>query len=140
MADSSEVDAALVNKLLSDAQLTALMPDGVYFGDANPGATKFVTIEQSEHTDEYEFQDEAWEIFSYQVKAVALSTSGGDVKAAAARIQQLLQDGSLTPTGYALMRMQRTRRIRYSEPDAVNVDLRWQHRGGLYEVRVIPTA
>jgi hypothetical protein len=80
-ADSSAVDAALVALLLADTQLQTLMPDGVYFGDAAPGATRFVMVAQLDHDDEYGFESATfWETFNYMVKAVALSTSGGDAQ------------------------------------------------------------
>jgi hypothetical protein len=135
-ADSSDVDAALSAKLLGDATLMALMPDGVYFDVASKNATRFVLLSLLTHEDNYQFGGEAWEVFTYLVKAVALNTSGGDVKTAAQRIHTLLQDGTLSATGYGLMRMQRTERLRITEVDEANNDIRWQHRGGHYEVWV----
>jgi hypothetical protein len=138
-ADSSAVDAALSAKLLADSALIALMPDGVWFDEAGKSATKFVLVSHVAHEDTYMLQGSAYERFLYLVKAVALETSGANVRAAAARIHALLQDGTLTPSGYTLMRMQRVERIRYTEVDEVNADARWQHRGGHYEVMVSPS-
>jgi hypothetical protein len=59
------------------------------------------------------------------------------VKTAAARIHTLLQLGTLTATGYTLMRLARLERVRYTEVDE-DTDARWQHRGGHYEVMVSP--
>lgn len=139
MPDSSDVDAAISANLLADSALMAIAVDGVYFDVAAKSAQKFVIVSLLTHRDEYIFNDEAWEVFEYLVKAVALSTTGADVKTAAARIHTLLQDGTITPAGYGLMRMQRTERIRYTEVDADN-DSRWQHRGGRYEVWMQPVA
>jgi hypothetical protein len=36
------------------------------------------------------------------------------------------------------MRVHRTERIRITEPDEVNTDLRWQHRGGHYRIEAAP--
>lgn len=139
MADSSAVDAALVAKLLGDATLMAMVPDKVYFDVAPPNATKFVIVSQEGHEDTYAMPEaDAFERFSYLVKAVIQGTGSAEVSSAAARIHTLLHHGTLSPTGYAVMTIERTQRIRYLEvDDAANV--RWQHRGGIYDVWVSPT-
>ena len=136
MADSSDVDNAIIAKLLADASLTALMPDGVYFDEAAPGKTKFVIVSLVTEFDTPMLRSRAFEEATYLVKAVALSTSGGDVKSAAARIDVLLDGGTLTVAGYSLMYMQRIERLRITEVDGVDPSIRWQHRGGRYEVTV----
>ena len=136
MSDSSDVDNALIAKLIADAPLTALMPDGVYFDEAAPGKTKFVIVSLVTSFDTPMLRARAFEEATYLVKAVALSTSGGDVKSAAARIDTLLDGGTLTVSGYSLMYMQRVERLRMTEVDAVDPSIRWQHRGGHYEVMV----
>jgi len=135
MSDSSEIDAALSQKLLTDATLTALMPDGVYFDAAASSKTKFVIISLLSEEDEQMFGGRAFEDGLYLVKAVALETTGANVKAAAARIDILLENGTLTIAGYTVMRMQRVARVRYTEVDEQN-DARWQHRGGHYALTV----
>ena len=105
---------------------------------AKKSAQRFVLISLLAHEDEYQFGGSAWERFTYLVKAVILETTGANVKTAAARIHTLLQDGTLAPTGYGLMRMARLERVRYTEVDE-DTDARWQHRGGHYEVMVVPT-
>lgn len=137
MPDSSAVDAALIAKLTSDATLTALMPDGVFYDYSPQGATRLVIVSQLAHEDAYQFQGHAWERFVYLVKAVDLDTSGSSAKSAADRIHTLLQDGTLTITGYELMNMHRLERVRYTEVDE-DTDQRWQHRGGQYELLVTP--
>jgi acyl-coenzyme A thioesterase PaaI-like protein len=138
MADSSDVDAAVIAKLLADPQLMAIVQDGVFFDVAKHGATRFVIVSQMTHEDEYMFGGSAFEAFDYLVKAVVINTSGADVKTAATRIHAVLQDQPLSVTGYSLMRMQRIERVRYTEPDDDNADARWQHRGGRYAVVVSP--
>lgn len=138
MADSAEVDEAVIGRLVGDATLSSLMPDGVYFGVAKKSATRFVVVEQLTHDDNYMLGGEAYERFEYLVKAVEKNLSGLNVDNAAARIQTLLQDAPLTVTGYTLMRIQRTERVRYTEPDADNADARWQHSGGRFEAYVSP--
>lgn len=137
-ADSSQVDAALVAKLLGDTALMAITSDGVYFDEAPDGKTRFVIVQQHAH-EESVMQPgaTAFETFVYLVKAVTTGGSGADVSAAALRIQALLHFGTLTPTGYSLMSMERTERIRYAEVDDKST-VRWQHRGGLYQVMVSP--
>jgi hypothetical protein len=143
-SDSSEVDAAVIAKLLGDTTLMALMPDGIYVDVAKSGLTKFIIVSQLAHEDVYMFQGSAYEAFEYLVKAVTgpsgtdLNTSGGSIKAAAARIHTVLQDATLTITGYKLMNIARAERIRYTEVDADNEDARWHHRGGRYAVMVSP--
>lgn len=139
MADSSAVDAALVALLSGDATLAALMTDGVFFDIAQSGATKFVVISQVIHEDDYTFSGSFVERFTFLVKAVERSTSGTTVKTAAARIHTLLQDATLTVTGYGSMLCRRQERVRYTEVDEIDRDIRWQHRGGRYEVWVNPS-
>ena len=136
MPDSSEVDAALSAKLLADATLMALATDGVYFDEAAPGKTKFVIISLVEEHDEPMFRARAFEDATYLVKYVELGSSGLNAKAAAKRIDELLDGGTLSPSGYSLMTMQRVERVRFLEVDSVDESIRWQHRGGRYEVVV----
>ena len=137
MVNSSDVDAAVVQRLVTDPTLAGLMPDGVFFNVAPLHATRFVVLELLTHTDTYGFNFEAWELFGYQVKAVALNSNGSDVNAAAARIRELLTDAvDMAIPGYQVMQSKRTTNIRYLDVDAENPSIRWQHRGGLYEVQV----
>jgi len=137
--DSSDVDAALVAKLGADSALLALMPNGVYVDEAPPGMTRFVIVSLVDEHDEAEFGRRAIEDALYLVKAVALSTAGANIRAAAARIDALLEDGALTVAGYTHMTMHRVERVRVTEVDDLDATLRWQHRGGRYRVMVAPT-
>jgi hypothetical protein len=85
------------------------------------------------------FGSRAFEQAIYLVKAVALASTGADVRSAAARIDALL-DGpnSLAINGYSVARLQRVQRVRYTEVDNDN-DARWQHRGGHYELWASPS-
>jgi hypothetical protein len=136
MPDSSNVDAALTAKLLADATLMALATDGVYFDEATAGKTKFVILSLVTESDEPMFGARAFEDATYLVKYVELGTSGINAKAAAARIDVLLEQGTLTVTGYGLMVMRRVERVRYTEVDDVDSSIRWQHRGGRYQIVV----
>jgi hypothetical protein len=138
MPDSSAVDAAVISRLVNDATLQGLMPDGVYWDVAAHGKTRFVIVSQVIHEDEAMFDGDAFERFTYLVKAVEKTTTGANIQAATARIQTLLHRATFLVTGYGLMSSRRVERIRYTEVDEVNADVRWQHRGGRYEVWCSP--
>lgn len=134
MADSSDIDNALMAKLGGDAALLALMPNGVYWDIAAEKTTRFVIVSLSEQIDEATFSKRSHEDALYIVKAVALSTTNPDMKAAAARIDALLDYGTLTVPGYTAMCLRRERRIRDSERDDLDPTIRWYHRGGYYRI------
>jgi hypothetical protein len=134
MSDSSDIDAALVAKLLGDASLMALVPDGVFFDMSNEGAKRFVIVSLTDETDDLVFGGRGFETATYLVKAVMLSSSGGNIKAAAARIDALLENGTLNVSGYTVMSIRRESRIRTTEPNDQDPTIRWFHRGGRYEV------
>lgn len=140
MADTSAVDAAVLAALSGDATLLALMTDGVFWDVAPNGLTKFVIVSQVAHEDENAFSGRTFESILYLVKAVDRSAAGSDVKTAAARIDTLLQDVALTITGYAHSLTRRLERVRYTEVDDIDLNIRWQHRGGRYELFVSPTS
>jgi|SRR6185503_10692106 len=135
MPDSSAIDNALIAKLGSDATLLAICTNGVYWDEAPPGATKFVIVSMVDEVDEPKFGGRAYEDALYLVKAVALSTSGANVQSAAARIDVLLEDTTLTVSGYTHMVMHREARVRLTEVDDVDPSIRWLHRGGHYRVQ-----
>lgn len=137
MASSADIDAALVTLLASDATLTALLPDGVYLDEGPPGVRRFVVVSLVDEHDEAVFQGRAFEDALYLVKAVALSTAitAANAKAAEARIDVLLEDQPLNVSGYTHMAMYREERVRLTEVDESNPDLRWFHRGGRYRVQ-----
>ena len=136
--DTSAIDAAVIALLSNDADLHALMPDGVYWDIAAEDKTHFVIVSQASHEDvdaQTGDRDPAplWERPIYTVKAVDENESGSTVNAAAARIHALLQGAPLTIAGYLCMICRRTERIRYTEIDSLTA-ARWQHRGGSYQV------
>lgn len=147
MPDSSDVDQALIDRLLGDATLMALAPDGVFFDEAGKSlvtggnATRFVIVSLIDANDEPMFEGTAFEDCLYLVKYVAQSTvAGANPKAAAARIQALLHLGDLTIPAYGLMVMRRQSRVRMTEVDEQDETIRWWHRGGRYQVMVAPAA
>lgn len=134
MSDSSDIDNALIAKLGADATLLALAPNGVYWGEAPPGSTRFVIVSLADAQDVPMFGGRAFEDALYLVKAVMLSTAGGDPKAAAARIDVLLDQQPLTVSGYSVTIVRRETRERQTEVDGADASLRWFHRGGSYRV------
>src|SRR6476660_5390240 len=96
MPDSAAVDSAIVAKLLNDATLMALATDGVYIDEAAQGMKHFVIVSLVKEDDEQQFGGCAYEDALYLVKFVDLNTSSTNAKTAAARIQTLLEQGTLT--------------------------------------------
>lgn len=145
MADSSDIDEALVAMLGSDATLLSYCPNGVYWDEAPPGSKRFVIVSLVDELDEPVFGGRAIEDHLYLVKAVSLSTAGANLKEAAARIDALLEDqevgiGSpLAVAGYTWMACYRERRIRFTEVDEDDPSLRWRHRGGEYRIQMTLT-
>ena len=139
--DANEVDRAVVGVLADDAELAALLPDGVYWDLAPAGSSQFVLVSLSESRGMPELNDgDTFRALTYLVKAVARGTSSAPTAAADARIQALLDHGAIdlpAAAGCAVMAIRWLDRVRYSEitPDAEQ----WQHRGGRYEVSVTPT-
>ena len=138
---SQAIDTALIAKLAGDATLTGLAPGGVFREVAPQGVDEpFIIVQQMTHEDQYLLRRQAaFESVLYLVKVVQQSMSASGVQAAADRIQALLQNGSLTITGYTLTLLQREERIATVEIDE-DRDLRYQHRGGLYRLIAEPTA
>lgn len=140
MADSSDIDAALVAKLAADGTLVALLQSAplatpaVFVDIAPENSTKFVIVSLIEERDQAQFGSRAFEDALYLVEARMLSTAGGNIKAAAARIDVLLDGGTLTVSGYSLMRMHREERVRMTERDDLDQSILWQRRGGRYRV------
>lgn len=128
---------ALIAKLAGDATLTAAMPDGVYYGDGPAHARNFVLVDLLDGDDEPMLGGgRAWTDLLFLVKAVSLGDSALTANAAAERIDDLLENGSLTIPGFSLMTMRRTSPVRALEVDGVDRSIRWQHAGGTYQVMV----
>jgi hypothetical protein len=140
MSDSSAVDGA-VFAALAEPVLAALLPDGVWRDVAPQGKSRFVVVSMPAHADEYMFDGEAYELFTFLIKAVDKNTSNATAKTAAARIRTLID--SLTGAvldGYVIADAHRSERVAYSETDPDNADARWQHYGGLFEIMASPTS
>lgn len=141
MPDSSAIDNALIAYLASDATLLALVPNGIFWDEAPPNSTRFVIVSLVVAFDEPKFGGRAYEDIVYQVEARMLSSAGGNIKDAAARIDELLEDqefGIGSPAGvngYAFMTCHRIERVRFTEVDVEDRSKRWLRRGGRYRVQ-----
>jgi len=150
MSDSSAIDQALVDLLLNDAPLRALLPDGVFWEEAGASmltggnATRFVIVSLVDAVDEPMLGGRAYEDVLYAIKAVELVAAVKNIRAAAARIDALLDPqppaapATLTIAGYTLMVLRRETRIRFPEVDDTDPSIRWQHRGGHYRLMAAP--
>jgi hypothetical protein len=137
MADSSDIDNALVATLGADAALLALCPNGVYIDEAPAGSTRFVIVSLVDEADEGVFGGRAIEDALYLVEARMLSTVAGvTIKAAAARIDVLLEDQPVTAAGYTWMTLHRESRVRLTEVDDADPSIRWYRRGGHYRCQM----
>lgn len=139
--DSSAVMNAIIAKLGSDSALLALMPNGVYEDLAPEGMTRFVIISQIIENDVDVFRRRAYEDHFFLIEARATTKSGGNVKAAAAAIDAILnpQGGSpdhahLEVMGYGLMGIKREEFVRGTERDERDASIIWKRRGGRYRV------
>jgi hypothetical protein len=135
--DSSDIDSALVAKLQADATLMALMPGGVWIDEGPASLTQFVIVSLVDEADDPVFGKRAIEDALYLVEAREKKplTGSGNIKAAAARIDALLEDQVLTVAGYAHMALHREARIRLTEVDETDSSIRWWRRGGHYRVQ-----
>jgi len=140
MPDSSDIDNALVAKLGADGALLAICTNGVYWDEAPPGSTKFVIVSLVDEVDEGRLGGRAFEDALYLVEARMLSTAAGaNAKAAAARIDMLLEDQPLTVAGYTWMTLHREARVRLTEVDDADPSIRWSRRGGHYRLQMSVT-
>jgi|SRR6185295_17355304 len=142
MPDSQDIDTALLTKLSSDATLLSYVPNGVYFDEAPPNSTQFVIISLVDEADDAIFGGRKFEDGHYLIKAVARTTAinaASNVRSAAARIDALLEDTTLTVSGYTTFEVSRESRIRITEVDDADPTIRWYHRGGQYRVQMTLT-
>jgi hypothetical protein len=143
--DFSAISNAVIAKLGADATLLALMPNGVYRAESPKGSQRFVIVSQVSAVNEYELDGRlSFTDALYLVEARALSTSGGDVHAAAIRIDALLNPqppaapATLTVAGWTLLDLTCEEPVEAVEVDAVDPSIRWFRRGGMYRVQMAP--
>jgi len=138
LPDSSDIDAAVIVALQNDAQLASYAPNGVYMDEAPPGSTAFVIVSIIDALDVGEFGQRSQEDILYMIefRERKPTTGAGNAKAAAQRIQAVLEDQPLTIAGYTWMTVHRETRERKTEVDEVDPSIRWNRRGGQYRVQV----
>jgi hypothetical protein len=132
------VTIAILQILQQDAALRVLMPDGAWFAEAPPGATRFVILSLVSSMDTPIFGGPAYKESVYLVEARALMTSGADVEAAFARITTLLTDAVLTIPDYGAMLVQFEEEVETVEVDDIDPSIRWNRCGGHLHVMVAP--
>lgn len=140
-AKSSDIDTAVIMKLQADAELKALLPDGVWYDTAPQNLKRFVIVSLIEAIDQSVYGMRAIEQNLYLVKGVGLSTllTTAQSNTAADRIDDLLDGQPLTIPNYTFVDCYRDpnqARIRTAPFDQVDASLRWLHAGGFYRVRV----
>lgn len=138
--DSSAVMNSVIALLGADATLLGLMPNGVYEDLAAPGSTRFVIVSQVDADDEGILlggMEHHW----IEIEARALSTTRGDVRAAAVRVDELLEPdtgrSTLAIQGYKVIDIEREKPLRHREGDEVDAAIQWVRRGGQYRIDVI---
>ena len=142
MPDVGLVDAAMVELLANDAALTALCPDGVWWGLRRPeGGRRFVIITLFDAPPPFDGLADAtlYERSIYLVRATVFGTNKAPVRQAAARIDALLNKTvpDLSAAAHTAMHCKRVDRIAYVEDDPTNAVI-WQHAGGQYELMHYP--
>lgn len=139
MPDSQDIDNALVAKLGADAALLVQATNGAYYEQAPPDSTRYVLVSLVDEEDVQQFNGRSHENALYRVVMWGRSTPktplpAGVMKAGAARIDALLDGGTLTVAGYSLMTIQREARIRDNDVDEVDSSIHYEVRGGEYRV------
>jgi len=141
MSDSGAIDEAVLALLRADSVLAGLLPDGIYFDIADPGSTRYAVVTIVTAVDQAQFGGRLWEDVIYLVKATMFGSSqASQLRQAAARIDELLEDQPIVATGYAWMSSYRVLRVRYPEVDQHDPTIRAFHRGGQYRIQMTPVA
>lgn len=135
---------ALLTKLQQDAPLLALMPDNAWFAEAPSGKTRFVIVTLIALNDTRVFEGRAFESALYSVEARARTDTAGNVQAAFARFDELLDPqpplppATLEIPGYGLMAIYRETYEETVEVDDVDHSIRWNRCGGQYRLVAAP--
>jgi hypothetical protein len=139
MADSYDIDRALVALLRGDATLNGLLPDGIYLYSADAGVERFAIVSIVTAFDTPQFGRRAWEDIVYLVEALVLRTTSDSntvANQAAARIDAVLDDQPLSVPGYGYMTMHRALRHPEDETDEKNPAIKFYRRAGHYRVQM----
>ena len=137
---STAVRRAVYGKLAGDTTLNNLLgtpatgySKSIYHNTAPAGASfPYVLFNKQSGVPTEAFTDpSAYETDVWLVKAVDRNTSADTAEAAAARVQALLNDASLSISGSTLMYLRRQSDVEFEE-EAQGV--RYQHVGSLYRL------
>jgi hypothetical protein len=143
---SGAITSALVAKLLADAPLMALVPDGVFRSVAGASMahggspTRFVIVSLVIGVNVREFQRVAFQNVLYLVEARMKSGSGGNVLDAAEAIDAVLNPqppyppATLLVPGYKTMALYQDEPTEHTEFDDRDPSIYWQRAGGRYRV------
>jgi hypothetical protein len=134
--NAATVTIAILTILQGDSVLALLLPDGVWFAEAPPGAQRFAIVQLISAADVPMFGGPAFKDAMYLVEARSLSTVGSDVEAAYQRMADLLTDAPLPLDGYGAMLMQFEEDVQMVEVDDVDPSIRWNRCGGHLHVMV----
>jgi hypothetical protein len=135
--DSSAIANALIAKLGADTELLQHVPDNVHEDMGPEGAKRFVVVSQILATDQAVMnQGRVIEDALFLVEARVLKGSGPTTAcaAAAARIETLLEDGTMDVPGYRVTAIFREEFVRGTEIDEIDTSIVWKRRGGRYRV------
>jgi hypothetical protein len=126
----------VVNTLQADATLASAAPSGVWRHIAPEGMTGvYVVVTPQINMASYEMGGEVYEVQRVQVKAVHESTTGASAQTAADRVDVLLNQVTLTISGFTCMTCHRVETFEYVERTPTSV---YQHRGSDYELWADP--
>jgi hypothetical protein len=138
MLNAATITIAVLQILQQDAALRVILPDGVWFAEAPPGATRFGIVQLVSAADVPIFGGPGFKDTVYLVEARALMTTGTDVESAFARIATLLTDADLAIADYGAMLTQFEEEIETVEVDDIDPSIRWNRCGGHLHVMVAP--
>lgn len=125
--------------LASDATLTTLAPGGVWEDPSPQGpSSPIVVIGYETAVTQHCGGGRAVTEFYYAVKVVGAASAIAAIRAAALRINALLDMGPIVPhglAGYSVLTSKCTEPISYPDPEPVT-GIRFEHRGGHYRIDV----
>jgi hypothetical protein len=148
MADSQDIDNALLAKLGADTALLALLPNGPYWdNEAAADVVAYVRVSLADSVDGLRLGGRGYESHIYLIRAIVYSgvaDAKTRAKQAAARIDELLDPqppnppATLTVAGYTSMAIYREptlQRIHDTQPASeVDPSIQWYMRGAHYRV------
>lgn len=149
---STDIAIALINKALADPVLMGLTPDGVFKDIAGPSmvhgrdATRFVIVSFVIGSNTRVFNRRGFQEGLYLIEARMLSSAGGDVNAAAARLDELFDPqppappATLTIPGFGLMACYQDEPTELVEFEVADASMRWDRAGGRYSIWTQPRA